>query len=72
MTHNLRVGLDTAAEAPLAKPGLRPGLTPEEVREILLVAMHGGTYHTLTAMGGLDADAVAAWIKRYDRRMLLA
>jgi AcrR family transcriptional regulator len=72
MTHNLRFGLDTAAETLLAKPGLRAGLTPEETREILLVAMHWATYRTLTGIGHLDVDAVAAWIKRYYRRMLLA
>src|ERR671932_610144 len=72
MTHNLRFGLDTATETLLAKPGLRPGLTPEETREILLVAMHWATYRVLTGIGHLDVDAVAAWIKRYYRRMLLA
>jgi len=71
MRHNLRFGLDTAAETLLTKPGLRPGLTPEETREILLVAMHWGTYRTLTGMGRLDVDGVEAWIKRYYRRMLL-
>jgi AcrR family transcriptional regulator len=72
MTHNLQFGLDTATETLLAKPGLRPGLTPEETREILLVAMHWSTYRTLTGLGRLDLDAVEAWIKRYYRRMLLA
>jgi AcrR family transcriptional regulator len=72
MTHNLRFGLDTAAETLLAKPGLRPGLTPEETGEILLVAMHWSTYRTLTGHAGLDVDGVEAWIKRYYRRMLLA
>jgi AcrR family transcriptional regulator len=72
MTHNLRFGLDTAAETLLAKPGLRAGLTPEETREILLVAMHWGTYRTLTGMGHLDVDAIETWIKRYYQRMLLA
>src|SRR5919202_812145 len=72
MTHNLRFGLDTAAETLLAKPGVRAGLTPQETREILLVAMHWGTYRTLTAMAHLDVDAVEAWINRYYRRMLLA
>jgi AcrR family transcriptional regulator len=71
MTHNLRFGVDTAAETLLAKPGLRAELTPEETREILLVAMHWGTYRTLTGMAHLDVDAVEAWIKRYYRRMLL-
>jgi hypothetical protein len=72
MTHNLRFGLDAAAEMLLAKPGVRPGLTPEETRAILLVAMHWSTYRTLTGMGRLDVDAVEGWIKRYYRRMLLA
>jgi AcrR family transcriptional regulator len=71
MTHNLRFGVDAAAETLLAKPGVRPGLTPEETRQILLVAMHWGTYRTLTGMAGLDVDAVETWIKRYYRRMLL-
>jgi AcrR family transcriptional regulator len=71
MTHNLRFGVDTAAETLLAKPGVRPGLTPEETRQILLVAMHWGTYRTLTGMADLDVDAVETWIKRYYRRMLL-
>ena len=72
MTHNLRFGLDTATDTLLAKPGLRPGLTPHEAREILLVAMHWATYRTLTGIGHLDVDAVEAWIKRYYRRMLVA
>jgi AcrR family transcriptional regulator len=72
MTHNLRFGVDTAAETLLAKPGVRAGLTPEETRQILLVAMHWGTYRTLTGMADLDVDAVETWIKRYYRRMLLA
>ena len=71
MTHNLRFGLDLAAEILLAKPGVRPGLTPAETRAILLVAMHWSTYRTLTGMGRLDVDAVEGWIKRYYRRMLL-
>jgi AcrR family transcriptional regulator len=72
MTHNLRFGVDTAAETLRAKPGVRPGLTPKETREILLVAMHWATYRTLTWMAHLDVDAVETWIKRYYRRMLLA
>jgi AcrR family transcriptional regulator len=72
MTRNLRFGLDAAAEMLLAKPGVCPGLTPEETRAILLVAMHWSTYRTLTGMGRLDVDAVERWIKRYYRRMLLA
>ena len=71
MTHNLRYGVDTAAETLLAKPGLRAELTPTETREILLIAMHWSTYCTLTGMGCLDVDAVDAWIKRYYGRMLL-
>src|ERR671932_435906 len=51
-------GDDTATETLLAKPGLRPGLTPRETREILLVAMHWATYRTLTGIGRLDSGAV--------------
>ena len=71
MTHNLRFGVDFAAETLLGKSGIRPGLTRDEVEEILLVAMHWSTYRALTGLGALTPDAVERWIRRYYRRMLL-
>jgi AcrR family transcriptional regulator len=71
MTHNLRFGVDMAAETLLGKPGIRADLTRQEAEEILLIAMHWNTYRALTRMGELTPEAVQGWIRRYYQRMLL-
>jgi AcrR family transcriptional regulator len=71
MTHNLLFGVRMAAEILLEKPGLRPGLSREEVEESLLVAMSWHTYRALADLRGLTPEGFEDWMRRYYRRMFL-
>ena len=71
MRSNRRFGARWAAELLIPKPGLRAGVTLEEVELVFLVAIDWATYRTLTGEAGLDADGVIDWVRRYYRRMLL-
>jgi AcrR family transcriptional regulator len=71
MRRNHADGVRWAAARLMEKPGRRHDLTPAEAEEVIVVAMSFGTYRELAQARGLSREAIAAWICRYYRRMLL-
>lgn len=71
MRENMRFGVHWAAELMLAKPGLRPGLSIEEVETVLQLAMAWSTHRTLSSLRDMSQPEIEAWIGRYYERMLL-
>ena len=71
MNRNRAFGVGWAARTLMTKPGLRRGLTPEEIETAMWVALDWATYHTLTMHAGLDGDGYETWLRRYYRAMFL-
>lgn len=72
MRDNRQGGADWAAGVVGGKPGLRPGVGPDEVRTTILLAIDWATYRTLVGERVLTPDGYEQWMRTLYERMLLA
>lgn len=71
MNRNREYAVGWATDTLLAKRGRRRGLTRERARTTFWVALDWGTFRTLTALAGLDAEGYERWLNEYYERILL-